>query len=144
MKSQKIKLLAALSVMFFLSAIVAAQATAFNYQGHLNNGGTAANGNYDFEFALYDALTGGTQLGSTIALSTVAVTNDLGPTGRAESPARGPHSVARRAAGGTGDRMFDRRDRQYVRHADARHPRADADAAHLRPARRESGDRVER
>jgi hypothetical protein len=38
-----------------------AQGTAFTYQGRLQDGGTNANGNYDFQFTLWDALTGGTQ-----------------------------------------------------------------------------------
>ncbi len=54
---------------------IKAQTTAFTYQGSLNNDGTAANGNFDFEFALFDAITGGTQVGSTVALTNVAVAN---------------------------------------------------------------------
>ncbi|HZE69266.1 MAG TPA: tail fiber domain-containing protein [Pyrinomonadaceae bacterium] len=38
-----------------------AQGTAFTYQGRLQDGGTNANGSYDFQFTLWDALTGGTQ-----------------------------------------------------------------------------------
>ncbi len=49
------------------------QSTAFTYQGSLKNSGVNANGSYDFEFALFDTLTGGTQLGSTLAKSNVAV-----------------------------------------------------------------------
>lgn len=54
-----------------------AQTTAFNYQGSLKNNGVDANGSYDFEFALYDAATGGTQLGSTNTRSPVTVTNGV-------------------------------------------------------------------
>ena len=32
----------------------AAQSSGFTYQGSLNTGGTPANGNHDFEFALFD------------------------------------------------------------------------------------------
>ena len=35
------------------------QTTEFTYQGSIKDGGTAANGNYDFEFALFDLLAGG-------------------------------------------------------------------------------------
>jgi hypothetical protein len=35
-------------------ATASAQGTAFTYQGLLNANGNPANGNYDFEFALYD------------------------------------------------------------------------------------------
>lgn len=55
----------------------AAQTTAFNYQGSLNSGGTPANGNHDFEFALFDSLAGGTQLGSTLTRSNVAVSTGV-------------------------------------------------------------------
>ncbi len=43
------------------SLLANAQTTAFTYQGSLKNAGTNANGNYDFEFALFDALSSGTQ-----------------------------------------------------------------------------------
>ena len=42
---------------------VLAQTGAFTYQGKLNDGGNPANGNYDLQFKLYDALTGGAQIG---------------------------------------------------------------------------------
>jgi hypothetical protein len=38
--------------------------TSFTYQGHLTDGGSPANGPYDFEFKLYDAPTDGTTLGT--------------------------------------------------------------------------------
>jgi hypothetical protein len=53
------------------------QTTSFTYQGHLTDAGSAANGNYDFQFVLWDSLTNGTQLGSTQSLNTVAVTNGV-------------------------------------------------------------------
>ena len=40
---------------------------AFTYQGRLVDNGLTANGNYDFEFSLYDDLTAGVQIGSTVA-----------------------------------------------------------------------------
>jgi|KBSSwiStaDraftv2_1062776.scaffolds.fasta_scaffold07894_5 hypothetical protein len=54
---------------------VCAQSTEFTYQGTLSNAGSPANGGYDFEFLLYDAVAGGSQLGSTMALNNVAVAN---------------------------------------------------------------------
>ncbi|MCP4709745.1 MAG: hypothetical protein GY869_14070, partial [Planctomycetes bacterium] len=39
--------------------------TAFTYQGKLNDGGNVANGKYDLEFKLYDALTAGSQIDVT-------------------------------------------------------------------------------
>jgi hypothetical protein len=40
--------------------------TAFTYQGQLRDGGTNANGTYTMTFKLYDAASGGNQIGSTI------------------------------------------------------------------------------
>ena len=37
---------------------VAQQDSAFTFQGKLNDGGIAANGNYDMAFRIYDALMG--------------------------------------------------------------------------------------
>lgn len=54
-----------------------AQVSSFTYQGRLTDGGTAANGNYDLQFALWDSLSGGSQVGSTQTLSTVAVSNGV-------------------------------------------------------------------
>ncbi len=52
-----------------------AQTTEFTYQGSLKDGAAAANGNYDFEFALFDSLSAGTQIGSTLTRNAVAVAN---------------------------------------------------------------------
>jgi len=56
---------------------VSAQTTSFTYQGKLSDSGSAANGNYDFQFMLYDALSSGTQQGTTLTLNGVAVTNGI-------------------------------------------------------------------
>jgi len=45
---------------------LAAVGSGFNYQGELLDSGTAANTHFDFAFQLYDALTGGSQVGSTV------------------------------------------------------------------------------
>ena len=44
--------------------------TAFTYQGQLHDGGTNANGAYTMIFKLYDAISGGNKIGSTITTST--------------------------------------------------------------------------
>jgi len=49
--------------------------TAFTYQGRLLDGGSPANGEYDFQFALYDAASGGTQVGSIVTVEDVTVTD---------------------------------------------------------------------
>src|SRR5258705_5277474 len=43
-----------------------AQTTSFTYQGRLTDGGTPANVNYDLQFALWDSMSGGFQIGSTL------------------------------------------------------------------------------
>ncbi len=51
--------------------------TAFTYQGRLTEGSGLANGTYDFQFKLYDASTGGSQVGSTVTKSGVSVSEGL-------------------------------------------------------------------
>lgn len=49
-----------ISLLLTLSAGAAfAQTTSFTYQGRLSDGGTAANGTYDLQFALFDSARGG-------------------------------------------------------------------------------------
>ncbi len=64
------------------------QTTEISYQGNLKESGLPANANYDIEFRLYGALTGGTLIGTEIFLSPVAVSDgvfsvklDFGPNG---------------------------------------------------------------
>ncbi len=59
------------------AAAASGVSTGFTYQGQLSDGGSPASGAYDFEFALYDALTGGIQVGSTVTLNDVAVSDGL-------------------------------------------------------------------
>jgi len=51
--------------------------SAFTYQGQLSVSGSLANGSYDIQFRLLDAASGGSQVGSTIVASSVAVTKGL-------------------------------------------------------------------
>ena len=51
--------------------------TAFTYQGRLTDGGSPANGDYDFEFELYDDSDTGTQVGSTVTVDDKTVTDGL-------------------------------------------------------------------
>jgi hypothetical protein len=65
-------------LMFAIMLIVGsakAQTTEFTYQGSLQNSSAPANGNFDFEFLLFDAASGGAQIGSTLTRSSVAVAN---------------------------------------------------------------------
>lgn len=54
---------------------VLSQSTGFIYQGRLNDNNLPANGNYDFEFKLFTALTGGSQDGVTNQRLNVVVSN---------------------------------------------------------------------
>jgi hypothetical protein len=56
---------------------LAAQGTAFNYQGRLNDAGAPANAAYDFRFAVYDAVTNGNQISAPLTNSAVGVSNGL-------------------------------------------------------------------
>src|SRR5438034_4086065 len=47
--------------------VAKAQTTAFSYQGRLTDGGNAASGSFQMQFKLFDSLSGGTQIGSTVA-----------------------------------------------------------------------------
>ena len=51
--------------------------SAFTYQGRLSDGGNSANGYYDLQFAVFDASSGGRQLGSTLTNAATAVSNGL-------------------------------------------------------------------
>jgi hypothetical protein len=51
------------------------QSTAFTYQGDLSENNQPANGNYDLSFSLFDALSGGGQVGSTVTKTSVSVSN---------------------------------------------------------------------
>jgi len=55
----------------------AALSTGFTYQGKLTDGGSPANGTYDFEFKLFDALSAGNPVGSTVTKLGETVTAGL-------------------------------------------------------------------
>lgn len=73
--SQSALIVRLLSFLIICLGLVTAQAqqTAFTYQGKLADGGTAANGNYDLQFALFDSPTDGTQISTTQTLTGVSV-----------------------------------------------------------------------
>ena len=67
-----------LSLIFFACLISArAQTTTFTYQGKLSDSAMQANGTYDLGFALYDAPTGGNQIGTSITRPAVNVSNGI-------------------------------------------------------------------
>jgi hypothetical protein len=81
------RLLLAFAMLFAFSAFAAAQTTAFNFQGRLNDGNNPANGRYDLQFKLFDAITGGNQVGATLDKPNLLLNNgvfstqlDFGPS----------------------------------------------------------------
>lgn len=83
MKTQRIRLRVASAVILFCAAYILfasvafAQTTGFSFQGRLNDGTTPANGRYDLQFQLFDAITGGTQIGATISRSDTTLINGV-------------------------------------------------------------------
>ena len=59
------------------AAPAVALGAAFTYQGRLNDGGNPANGAYDFQFKLFDAASGGTQIGSAASKNDLPVGGGL-------------------------------------------------------------------
>ncbi|HWY29722.1 MAG TPA: hypothetical protein VNX46_03145 [Candidatus Acidoferrum sp.] len=67
-----------LAILMGCTAIkLAAQGTAFTYQGRLNDGGTVANGSYDFQFSLFNASTNGNLISGPVTDLAVAVNGGL-------------------------------------------------------------------
>ncbi|MCP4611564.1 MAG: hypothetical protein GY845_22875, partial [Planctomycetes bacterium] len=71
-----------LAVLFLMMAVILASnstiqaqslGTEFTYQGKLNDGGSVANGKYDLEFTLHNALALGNQVASAITKEDVNV-----------------------------------------------------------------------
>lgn len=64
-----------LFTLILIAGAVRAQTTTFTYQGRLTDNGSPASGNYDVQFALFGVLSGGSQIGSTLTRSNVAVSS---------------------------------------------------------------------
>ena len=58
-------------------ASILGQSTAFKYQGSLTDTGSPANGSFQMRFRLFDAVSGGTQVGSTITDVPTTATNGV-------------------------------------------------------------------
>jgi hypothetical protein len=67
----------ALSIFTALAAFGVPVNTSWTYQGQLQRSGAAYNGTCNFQFSLWDALSAGTQQGSTQAINSVNVVNGL-------------------------------------------------------------------
>src|SRR5262245_52846251 len=70
-------LLALWATLAVSSAGAATLGTAFTYQGRLTDAGAAATGAFDFQFILYDAAAGGSQVGPIVLKGDVAVAGSL-------------------------------------------------------------------
>jgi hypothetical protein len=66
-----------LSFVFALAAFGVQQGTSWTYQGQLRRSGAAYTGTCNFQFSLWDAVSAGTQQGSTLAINSVNVANGL-------------------------------------------------------------------
>jgi hypothetical protein len=78
MKIIKVWMTISVATVIMAAAIsVCSQTTEFTYQGSLKDGSNVANGNYDFEFAVFDAPSGGTQVGVGLTRANTAVTNGV-------------------------------------------------------------------
>ena len=64
-------------ILLFISPNVFSQTSAFTYQGQLADNGSAANGPFQMQFSTYDAVSGGSQIGSTITNNSVTVTGGI-------------------------------------------------------------------
>jgi hypothetical protein len=80
LKLQNIKtIVLILSIGLILAANAFAQTTAFTYQGRFTDSTVPqpTNGTYNMRFALYDAVSGGNQVGLTVDIPVVHVTNGI-------------------------------------------------------------------
>src|ERR1035438_1208573 len=73
---QRLIVLVLLSALNLHPTTARAQGTAFTYNGRLNDSGSPANGSYDLQFTLYNAVTNGTAFG-TLSNNATAVTSGL-------------------------------------------------------------------
>jgi len=71
------KTIMSILTLLVFSTIGLAQTTAFNFQGRLNDGTSPANGIYDLQFKLFDAITGGAQIGATVEKPNTMLVNGV-------------------------------------------------------------------
>ena len=64
-------------VILALCACLYGQSTTFTYQGRLNDASAPASGSYDLQFSLFDAVSGGGQVGTTQTLTGVNVIDGM-------------------------------------------------------------------
>lgn len=67
-----------ITALFLLAVLnIQAQITAFNFQGRLNDGANPANGRYDLQFKLFDAISGGNQVFATVDRPNLMLVNGV-------------------------------------------------------------------
>src|SRR5687768_17506000 len=59
------------------AAVALGQSTAFTYQGRLNSNGAPVTGLYDLSFQLFNSESSGSQVGTTVTATGIAVTRGL-------------------------------------------------------------------
>ncbi len=68
-------------ISFLFAALTAdaafGQGNSFSFQGRLNDGTNPANGSYDLQFRLYDAIAGGTQIGAVVSRPNTTLINGV-------------------------------------------------------------------
>lgn len=64
-------------IFIMYGAVAAPLETTISYQGELIESGVLANGDYDFEFRLFDVVSGGSEIASTITVDGLAVTDGV-------------------------------------------------------------------
>ncbi len=72
-----LRLFALLSALALSTIVAGAQTSAFTYQGRLTDNMAAASGTYDMRFALFDSLSGGSQVGGGYDYPAVTVNNGV-------------------------------------------------------------------
>ena len=69
--------MATMMLLFVVTVETYGQGTAFNYQGRLVNNGSAADGLFEFDFKMFDAVSGGNQIGSNLEPQVIQVSNGV-------------------------------------------------------------------
>ena len=75
--NKKIIRVLSLSLLLLTVSLTLAQETAFTYHGQLTFKGAPANGNYDFQFSLFDTEVAGQLIKGPIPMNAVTVVNGL-------------------------------------------------------------------
>ncbi len=71
------KIILIFALILLIPTAVLAQSSAFSFQGRLNDGTNPANGRYDLEFKLFNAITGGTLIGVVVSRPNTILINGV-------------------------------------------------------------------